>query len=515
MKEKIAQLPKTTVKELAQHLTNILLDQPGLNGVKLCAAINSIAKSEGHEADFINTVSLSNIRNAKNKTGEEKNRLFIYYAILYAQNKGIYFNQPAERLVKLFFQKASSINLANSQNWSSIDQLVDVPFWFYYYEYKNSSDKQTVLMKQVFSIHKSKEGVYEALLINRSPYPTYTGTVEFVTETMIACFLKGGGKNQVIYCSIPEEFSDKQADFHTGIYLKHNRDGKIFSGKIVLQAIKDTKPPHYPLDINYAVEDEIKEVHPLIRDFFRQKDTNFLNPPRRFKEDSLKRFMKKELLKKEFDLFVAYPYMTLHRKINKDESIKELIFKELRKFELEDGKKLKTNSKYEELENKLEAILEEKFFKKFESASILQSKANKFKAKVKELIKNLETIDGLEENTKLSIFDSRKDISPSKPDQTPERTIKRDWENLKRSKALLLICPYPDMFSSCWVELGWAMAWNIPIFIVSIDRRKDLPFILHSKSNLFNIYYYYNLSSIDDIPNVYKWIRDEYREQLF
>ncbi len=512
IKKGIEALSKTLTKELSQELINLLLEQ-NFTGKQLAEDLAKIAKSKGRK---ITPNTISNIKRGTNKVGPDLRKAIIIAIIILCEQEGIYSDSSVKKVVELYLNKgkASPIEI---KSWKPIDQMLNQKHWFYFYEYKNSTPKHTILMRQVLSIRKTGSGQYEATIDNNLPYPTYKGEVEYVTDTMVGITLKGGGKRQIVYFGIPEENLDKQPDFYVGVYLKHNRDGEIFSGNVIIQPITSNSIPQVPLDIQYGVEDEIKEVDGAVRDFFRQGDKNLLNPPRHFRKVSFEKALKEQNIKMEYDLFVAYPYMTLDRKEKKGKNLKSLILQKLREFKLENGKPLKDSPNYDKLEENLNSILEESILKAqgIKPPHVFKSKTNIFKSKVQELITKLKMIDGID-NIKLRVFDSRDEINPLKQHyKSPARTVKRDWEIMKRSKALLLICPYEEMFSSCWVELGWAMAWQKPIFIVCVNNRENLPFILHDRSTLFNIYYYYNLSSVEDVPNVSDWIKDEYRNKLF
>ena len=59
--------------------------------------------------------------------------------------------------------------------------------------------------------------------------------------------------------------------------------------------------------------------------------------------------------------------------------------------------------------------------------------------------------------------------------------LKKEFAELSSSKAILLICPFSELFSSCWIEIGAAIMLDIPIIIACINRN-HLPFIIRERS---------------------------------
>ena len=102
-------------------------------------------------------------------------------------------------------------------------------------------------------------------------------------------------------------------------------------------------------------------------------------------------------------------------------------------------------------------------------------------------------------------YQLRKD--PKKNQQQDAKSVlSKEFKIMKEAKAVILICPNSKLFSSGWVQIGWAMSFNKPIFVIHRED-EDLPFILREivsfdKTHRRRINYQQGLS------NVIGWLKN-------
>ncbi len=526
IKKKVEELTIEMSLELSHEVVLLLLNH-GLKGKELSEELEEISQKEDESPITIGPPTISHIKNDTSMVSHLLRKKIIYFSILLAKKRDLYKSSGMQKEVESRFE---AVHQHNDQDKieRALGTMLGQSYYMYFYDYKRISDEKNVLRRQVLKIQKGLNGRYMVTLEKIAQYGKYEGEIKYLTERMVGLYLEGGGKRQIIFFSIPEGEIKKLQSFYFGIYLKHNLDGQLFSGNIIIKNVGKEKKLK-PQDINYE-EVEIKEVDKLVRDYFRQGSKNFLNPPIEFDKQRLENVLKLESVYKEYDIFVAYPYLALERKINEikkireeflsflksskldGENLKNKIITTLQLHKLDEENYLKDHARIAELENRINEIFDDNQKKVDNVKNIVEYNSDTFKQKVQELISNFktyQTIDGRQ----LKIFDSRQEVESNAPRvTTSDGTIKEDWKNLRKSKSLLLICPYSNMFSSCWVELGWAMALNIPVFIVYL-KDDNLPFILQQMSNIFR-FYLYRIDSIKDIPIVHRGIMKEHKSKL-
>lgn len=107
----------------------------------------------------------------------------------------------------------------------------------------------------------------------------------------------------------------------------------------------------------------------------------------------------------------------------------------------------------------------------------------------------------------------KKDPS-SKTSRSPKIVLIEEYKIMQRSRAFLLIVPNNRLFSSCWVQVGWAIMLEIPIFIIYRDEY-DLPFILQKADSLHYNIEMHQLRPGEKLISTIDWFRDNGFGQKF
>lgn len=107
----------------------------------------------------------------------------------------------------------------------------------------------------------------------------------------------------------------------------------------------------------------------------------------------------------------------------------------------------------------------------------------------------------------------KKDPS-SKTNRSPKIVLIEEYEIMQKSRAFLLIVPNNRLFSSCWVQVGWAIMLEIPIFII-YRNEFDLPFILQKADSLHYNIEMRQLRPGEKLISTIDWFRDNAFGQKF
>lgn len=350
--------------------------------------------------------------------------------------------------------------ISNSQDW-----------WLYFYEYLESDEKRgkRLLMRILFRITKV-DGDYCVDYINSSPkYTNYYGKISVASSKELIIQLKGGDPPKRLILIFNVDIKGNKP-LYIGIYAKHDSSGKVYSGSVILYRIPGSVKDRQARIFRYN-EPEIEEVPQAIRRFFYHKSYTFLKTPKIYDlqelDDWLDRKMRDRGEIPEYDLFIAAPILGLKKKIESYKSANRLISSELKR----------DSSQFSEAtETKLSNALKEIFFENSEPG-IDSFGYLEFHHKVQ----NFE--EALEERYRLNIYysRSRKRFSIDSFFPYPTQTFNNDISAIKKARAFILICPYPHIFSSCWVQVGWAITLNLPIFLIC-PKREYLTFILTAAS---------------------------------
>lgn len=403
--------------------------------------------------------------------------------------------------------KIAAQNKKKDNNPEILQSLEYQRYWFYYYDYKNASKNEVKIRRKILSFKKSETISMEVVLESQFGNTQYTGDAFFVdNNNILVCDLKGDAKRQILYIHHNSSRKDQEADFFPGIYLKYNKENEPYAGNFFIESVSETNKEKNIQSLSYLSE-EINEIPENIKEFFRLGKSTYLETIRAFTNNALKKELDKKNRRKQFDIFLAWPLLSLNKVLQKTEETQNLIIEKLNYWKVNEKQRLGELANFSELEDEISKILREIFLD--EKKIVVGKKIEQSNEKFRTLILKLKT--NLEEKLNFNVFNSRDNIDPEREKPGVLSTLKKDWSHLNQSKALMLICPYPEMFSSCWVEIGWAMALNIPIFIclLSNQTEKDiLPFILSERPNErdFQIYFL-KVKSVDQIPDIYKKIR--------
>ena len=136
-----------------------------------------------------------------------------------------------------------------------------------------------------FSIEKVDHQFFVTLK-NTQGFSTYKGKVVYSKDTGAVIQLFGCDKNQYLFLGFDETGN---GEVFVGLYLKHNRDGKLFAGTFIVEKPNQDQPIQ-PKVIPYGSED-MSHIDPGIVEFFRKRHLNFLKAPRLFTKHGVKNWI--------------------------------------------------------------------------------------------------------------------------------------------------------------------------------------------------------------------------------
>ncbi len=312
---------------------------------------------------------------------------------------------------------------------------------------------------------------YEKILKHHKvPIPS-DGTQETIMGYHEGARIKGTGINKHNYSLshvIYFELLKHDYDFtENGITPDKGRDGYLFfQGQCLVRAYRDYQAGR-PIELSenyykaycFFLEKRGLDFDQILND----PDTEF--PQELTLYDTLKKTRQPSQTESKFeplyDIYLASPKLTLGRKINLDyEKFRRVLLNLLGKY----FTKIVENA----VIRHFFGFLPENLSKEYES---FEDYLNKLRVALKEA--GFEVYDSRQAKSEEDIYDLG----------SPTDQLALDMYAIKRSKAYLLISPYPRLFSSAWTEAGMALAWGKPCLFICKDRRRDLPFILRDKNS--------------------------------
>ncbi len=374
---------------------------------------------------------------------------------------------------------------------SNLDYIAaQSPFHYWFNEYQTSTDDHPVIMRLVLTIEKEKDGdIFLVKLKNTgAPFTNFIGSIIFSTEHIFICDLKGKQKKHTIYVSCQP---NGDSEIMTAMGIKHNSDGKMFAYSAL---IEPTSAKNASAKIFSKEKEGFLKINKSIRKYFKSKSFNFIRTTRRFEHLSLYNWVIQKEIERdeyiEYDLFVSATILSLNRKIELYKSLESDLIEVINKY---------SDSKDKKLKKEVTKILDNHILGKPFNGSI-SFDLKKFQAAVSNLVKNLE------EKLNLKVHNSRHNVNISSSQYLdPASVLERDFKKLQKSRAYMLICPYPNISSSVWILLGLALAMGKNVFLIVEDIRKDVPFIVQGGNPIKKTFVHY-VKNFEDIENAYKWI---------
>lgn len=384
----------------------------------------------------------------------------------------------------------------------NLNNLCEDPWWFYFYEYSTKDSNRFIRLITTF--RRVGEGQYSVEIKNSGPpYADFSGWVTQATEENIVCALTGGKKEMTIMLTVEETGS---MDIYPGMYLKHDSRHQLHSGSVLLHRISATSSQPLKPQVFEQATAELNEVPKSITSFFLEKKYVYIKAPRQFSDDKLFKWLQKKRETrneiKHLDLFVAATILSAKEKRESLRMIKDAIRSAIKDFV---GARSSDTIDPESMEILLQKVDEAQTLDqayRFPVNGVFSS-ASFFHSEIQNMIKRLAL-----EITELSedrISYSFQQLPPTGfLHQEPKFVLKRDFEQLSRSKGLLVISPYNRVFSSCWVLAGRAITMGIPTFIV-YHNEENLPYILR-QANVFEHVHLLKLrqGNLQDIPLWFK-----------
>lgn len=384
----------------------------------------------------------------------------------------------------------------------NLNNLCNGPWWFYFYEYTAKNSNRFIRL--VLTFKKVGDSRYSVLLKNSgAPYTDFSGWVTQATDDNIVCALTGRKKQMTIMFTVEETGS---MDIYPGIYLKHDSRHQLYSGSVLIHRIPATSVPPLEPQVFEQGSTELDHIPKSIAAFFLEKKYVYIKTPRQFNDDKLSQWLQKKKVSrneiKDIDLFVSATIVSAKEKRASLRKIKETIGAAVLDF-------IKKRNSSEVNPEAVEALLEQ-----IDEAQKLDlahqfptdgafSTYSSFHQEVQDIIKKLAS--EIEELTEDRISYSFQELPPGGfLHQEPKFVLKRDFEQLKRSKGLLVISPYNRVFSSCWVLAGRAITMGIPTFLI-YRNEENLPYILRQA----NIYEHVHLLRLrqNDLQAIPFWFK--------
>ncbi|MBK8043935.1 MAG: hypothetical protein IPK21_15510 [Haliscomenobacter sp.] len=259
-------------------------------------------------------------------------------------------------------------------------------------------------------------------------------------------------------------------DIYPGIYLKHDSNYHLHSGSVFIHRV----PPNSarPLQVQTFEQGSTEIEHAVpksIADFFTEKRFVYIKTPKRFSDDSLSEWLikKKESRNeiKDIDLFVSATILSAKEKMDFLEEIKSAIGKTVLDYIKERSSAEVDQKSVEDLLKRIGEAQELDLTNQFPTEGVFADYRT-FHAEVQNMIKGLAArVEEIDENR---ISFSFQDLPPTGfIHQEPKIVMERDFRLLKRSKGLLVICPFNRVFSSCWVLVSRSHYLGIPTFGIS------------------------------------------------
>lgn len=371
-------------------------------------------------------------------------------------------------------------------------------WWIYSFYEDSKSDNQGILRRIL--VFNNPDSVR---LLDKYTYLELSGrVVKVVNNTQLICHFDDKGILLNARFRI-EETGNK--DLYMGIFLANDLRNEIYSHSIILQRIIDTEDPFSNLFFFSFEDKNIKRLPPKIIDFFKYDQNSISKIPALFNLDSLE-----ESAEKEIDVFVAATVSSFKKKKDQFNHIAQNIDVFLKNFLEMEGFQELNQRLFQQIEGRLKHIGERihRIINESEFASMGPfSSANQFDNSVREMIASLKN-EIPEFNGKYFHYFSAKETDPEVFKRKKSMDVfNRDFELIKKSRAFILINPFNNILSSCWVMTGWAIMLGIPVFIVYRNEAdENLPFIL-GEDNRSKKVYLCKLRSDDLAREVILWFK--------
>lgn len=392
---------------------------------------------------------------------------------------------------------------------TTLVELAQTPHWFWFYEYEGSVPGAEKLARLLLQFKIEQNECLVELLNTSHAYAKFSGRVTRCTDQLLIAELSGRTKKMYLMFSI----SADPSEIAIGMFFKHGFSAKIYAGSVVLQRIPPGSDPLTPEIIPFD-EDGPFNVPKAIRRFFANSKSYVFNKiPQIYSLSQLDTWLDMKREKRGelplYDLFVAAPVMGMERQMNKYQRLEADIFERVRAF-------LQANHFDESIEvQSLRRSISELLRKEILELASDNLEDYDWRAFNDLVIRSIEAIAMAFKVPRIYYSRFVPDFDDNVYHRTPHQVLKEEFENVSRSRALMLICPHSGLFSSCWVQIGWAMMRNIPVFIV-FSNREDLVLILrdaatHPNMRCFTITDWANLP--EKLP---KWLsRDPWWKKHF
>lgn len=401
-----------------------------------------------------------------------------------------------------------SIVLAeNAEPITYLDNMFEIgrnKWWFYFYEYEGSTEKNQKIIRLVLNFQE-RDGSYNTKLINTNDaYVTFQGKVVSNSERLLICELEGDGKKFYFMLSI--EPTGKK-DIYMGMYLKHNANTQLISCSAIVHRIPNNY--EYPRAEVFPLNQQNESVPSAIQDFFQKKEFVYKRTKRLYDIKFLKTWLdnKKEERgeKIEFDLFLAAPIKAFEKKLEQSNRLSDNLIAEMKK-NLVPNNRVLTDLNTHSLEKKIKEIVSHELIGIGNEEAGLSK--DKFLKEIQELVEDLEGKFGIKI---YHAFSREREKEKSNFHRYPKQLLDEELSSLQKSKAYMLICSKKNLWSSCWITLGWAMMMprEMPIFVFYANEIDELPYILwradtYKLQDIEMLKFVSEFDTIDKIPEILK-----------
>lgn len=401
---------------------------------------------------------------------------------------------------------------------NKLDILENTKWYFYSYSHRNTEPNAPQIIRQVFEIKSSfSNGDYEVLLSSNPPFSTFSGKIlrQYSNFNVLTCELTSINRaiSKRLYLNFHTNFS---GGFFIGSYLRHSDVGKIYSGSVIIEKIKE--PPNDLDKMPKSFSTNTKKVDRVILEFLKDRHLNLLKIPLSiYSKSDLKSWLqgKRDTQKTDklnYDLYLSTPLYGMANLSEKYDFAKRMLSQYFEKFA--NNNHVHNGDEFKEMQSSVYALFQNSILDQFQNGKIKDFE--KYIEEIKKMIHSLRELNIGFQNIWYPPLQEDFDIDRA---IDPGLLIKENMAAFKASKSYLLIYPFP-VISGALIEAGMALIENIasgtkPFFIL-YRSKKDLPLLLRKVDTLNkgNNIIMESLDEIGGISGIPKWFADSKFEKL-
>lgn len=395
----------------------------------------------------------------------------------------------------------------HSKSTNKLDILENTKWYFYSYSHRNAEPSVPQIIRQVFEIKSSfSNGDYEILLSSNPPFSTFSGKIlrQYSNFNVLTCELTSINRaiSKRLYLNFHTNFS---GEFFIGSYLRHSDVGKIYSGSVIIEKIKEPPDDLDKMPKSFSIN--TKKVDRVILEYLKDRRLNLLKIPLSvYSKSDLKNWLRgkrdtQKADKPNYDLYLSTPLHGMANLSEKYDLAKRMLSQYFEKFA--NCNPVYNRDEFKELQSSVYALFQTNIFDQFQNEK-------KYIEEIKKMIHDLRELNIGFQNIWYPPLQEDFDIDRA---IDPGLLIKENMEAFKASKSYLLIYPFP-VISGALVEAGMALIENItsstkPFFIL-YRSKKDLPLLLRKVDTLNkgNNIIMESLDEIGGVSRIPKWLAD-------